>query len=379
MKKLVLLISTLILSFGAICQNRPTLHGIIFADTYDDKIGPGTDVSKTKFGDFLYEIAGQIDYEDDFVFYPGDQCRKATLMNVLDNFSCDTSDIVVFCYMGHGGRSEADTSLFPQMCLHEKYQKDYVPLEYVKERLAAHGARVTWVIGDCCNSYDEFIEPKTYPAGPTMLPGAATNLANQLFIEFTGVVTMCASKPGTFGWSNNVTGMYFNNALIGAIENANLNSLIPGQPWQSVMNTVMKSLAGHTFYDKEDPTRTPYKMEPRYRIEPRRHNQKPPVGPKPDQTVQRALSDLSNRNKHGIERMRMVEHIQQSYFAANAMVRTVSKDNIAYGDFYAIEKYLYRLSRAENIINVIVRTVRKDDAEKITYIEVHEIYTELKK
>ena len=380
MKKILLLISTLVITFSAVCQNGPTLHGIIFADTYDDKIGPGTDVSKTKFGDLLYGIAGQIDYEDNFVFYTGDQCRKATLMDVLDSFKCDTADIVVFCYMGHGGRSEADTSLFPQMCLHEKYQKDYVPLEYVKERLAAHGARVTWVVGDCCNSYDESIEPKTSPAGPTMLPGAATNLTEQLFKKFTGVVTMCASKPGTFGWSNNVTGMYFNNALIGAIENANLNSLIPGQPWQSVMNTVMKSLAGQTFYDKEDPTRTPYKMEPRYRIEPRRKTQKkPPVISPKDPTLQRALSDLSNRNKHGIERMRMVEQIEQLYFSEDAKVRTVSRENIAYGDLYTIDNYLNRLSHADNIINVIVRTVRKDELERITYMEVHEIFTDLKK
>lgn len=376
-----MLILALVLYLGANCQNRPTLHGIIFADTYDDKIGPGTDVSKAKFGELLYEIAGGIDYEDDFVIKTGDECRKDALMEVLNNFKCDTADIVVFCYLGHGGRSTSDTSLFPQMCLHEKYQKNFVPLEYVKNRLAEHGARVTWVIGDCCNSYGEFIEPKIYPAGPTVLPGATISLTNQLFKEFRGVITMCASKPGTFGWSNNVSGMYFNNALINAIENTNVNSLIPGQPWQSVMNTVMKSLAGHTFYDKDDPTKTPYKMEPRYRIEPRQQRQKKQIEIDPGQnkTVQHAISDLSNRNKHGIERMRMVEPIEQLYFAKDAKVRTVSRDNIAYGDIYTIDKYLNRLSHADNIINVIVRTVSKDESDKITYMEVHEIFTDLKK
>lgn len=386
MKRIVLIISTLLISFCAIAQNRPTMHAIIFADTYDDKIGPGADISKTKFGDLLYAISASIDYDDDFEYYTGDACRKATLMNVLDKFHCDTADIVVFCYLGHGGRSLDDTSMFPQMCLHERYEKDFVPLEYVKNRLAVHGARVTLVIGDCCNSYNEYIRPKTIEvAGASMLPGASTNLINQLFVKFTGVVTMCASKPGTFGWCNSVTGMYFNNELIRAIESPSINNLIPDRPWSSVMNMVMKNLAGQTFYDRNDVQRTPYKMEPRYRIEPR-YQTKNPKKHKPDNggivkepTLQNELSAISNSKKHGIERMRLITKIQDSYFASDAIVRTVSQENIAYGTPYTIEEYLNHLAHSKNIVNVVVRKINRDASNKINYMEIHEYYSELKK
>lgn len=380
MKRIVLLISILLMSFCAIGQNRPRMHAIIFADTYDDKIGPGTDISKTKFGDLLYEIAASINYDDDFEYYTGDACRKATLMNVLDKFHCDTADIVVFCYLGHGGRSLDDTSMFPQMCLHERYQKDFVPLEYVKNRLAVHGARVTWVIGDCCNSYSENIRPKPIEvAGATILPGAATNLIDQLFVKFTGVVTMCASKPGTFGWCNSVTGMYFNNELIRAIESPSINNLIPDRPWSSVMNVVMKNLAGHTFYDKDDVQRTPYKMEPRYKIEPRRRSKH--GGEKPPKAIQSNLQKdimtLANRNLHSIERMRMIPQVIQTHFSDDAVIRTVSKSgNLAYGAPYTPDQYLGKLSRSESIISVVVRKVKTDAMGKVQYLEVHETYKE---
>ena len=385
MKRIIFIVITVLIALNALGQNRPTMHAIIFADTYDDKIGIGADISKAKFSGFLLAIAGEIDYEDDIKYCTGDKCCKATLMNVLDSFHCDTADIVIFCYLGHGVRSVADTSIFPQMCLHEKYEKDFVPLEYVKTRLASCGARVTLVIGDCCNAYSENVkskEPKDIEAADaTMLPGAATNLIDQLFVKFTGVVTMCATKPGTFGWCNRTTGMYFNNALIQAIQYPSINNIIRNRPWTSVMNIVMMNLAGQTFYDINDPLRKPYKMEPRYKIEKRYKptTSKPKQHVNKEPTLQRSLSAVANRNKHHIERTRLIPNIEQSYFASNAIVRTVSQENIAYGTPYAIDDYLNHLAQSENIINVVVCESKRDSSGKIIYMEVHEYYSELKK
>ena len=377
MKRIIFLVIAIATALSSWSQNKPTLHAIIFADTYDDKIGAGAYVSKTQFGDLLVAIADSINYDYEFYWGLGDACRKATLIETLDNFHCDTADIVVFCYLGHGVRSINDTSIFPQMCLHEKDQKDFVPLEYVKKRLAEHGARVTLVIGDCCNSYSEFTEPKTEAAGATKLPGAATNLINQLFTQFTGVVTMCASKPGSFGWCNSVTGMYFNNELIRAIQSPNINSIIPNRPWSSVMNMVMKSLSGHIFYKMNDPLKTPYKMEPRYRIEPRKKPTPIPY-PKPDASnLQKELNKLTNNSQHTITRMHMIPDIMKNNFSENAIIRTVSKSGkFAYGEPYSAKKYLEKLSKSESIIAVIIRKEKRDSLGKITYLEVHEMYKE---
>ena len=335
-----------------------------------------------KFDWFLSTVSNEIDYEYDNMFYSGKDCSRMKLEEVLSDFVCDTSDIVVFCYFGHGGRSTDDTSLFPQMCLHEKYQKDFVPLEKAKNILAKQGARLTWVIGDCCNSYSEYIQPKDVSAAPseTRLPGASISLIAQLFRNTTGIVTMCASKPGTYGWSNNAYGMYFNNALIKAINSASINSIIPNQPWQSVMSIVQKDLYAQTFYDREDLTHTPHKMVPQYRIEPRMVKKGSGVKPPKmlPQTMQRDLSAIANRNAHPIERTRLISGFIQNHLSGEGVVRTISEDGVPYGSIYTFRNYLGRIARAENIVNVIIRNVKMDEAGKVTYMEVHEIFTELK-
>lgn len=378
-KRILLWVVLLAANWVAVAQPHPTLRVRIYADTYDESIGPGVDISKTRFGDFMLEVAGAIGYDEDIQFRTGDECRKATLMKDLEAFKCDTSDIIVFCYMGHGGRSLDDTSLFPQMCLHERYSNDFVPVEKVKNMLAKHGARLTWVIGDCCNSYSEFIRPKDVSAaGDTRLPGATVSLIEQLFKNTTGVVTMCASKPGTYGWSNNGLGMYFNNELIRTIKRADLNSIIPGQPWQSVMSIVQKNLYVHDFVDKKDPLGTVHKMEPRYRIEPRRHVVKPRVEVKENPTLQSDLSKLASNSRHSIERMRMVPDIKQKHFATDAIVRTVNRDGtISIGAPRSVDEYLTRLTQSNSILNVIVRKSMTNEAGKVTYLEVHEIHKEI--
>ena len=376
MKRSILFLLSILVSMHVVGQSRPTLHAKIFADTYDDKIGSGAEVSKQRFDYFLSTIANEINYEYDGIFYAGRDCSRQSLEKALNDFSCDTSDIVVFCYLGHGGRSFNDTSIFPQMCLHEKSQKDFVPLESVTKKLASHGARLTLVIGDCCNSYGEYITPKPIPQpGATMLPGATISLIDQLFLNTTGTITMCASKPGTYGWTNSMTGMYFNNALITAIKSVGLNSIRPGQPWQTVMDAVMKDLAANPIM-KDGQS---YTMEPKYRIEPRNVKKGGGVRPPLPSTLQRDLSAISNRHTHPVERTRLISPILESYFTGDGVVRTVSDDGIAYGSIYTFRQYLGRIARSENIVNILVRNAKYDTNGKITYLEVHEVYSELKK
>lgn len=376
MKRIPIVFIFLFMAFNAFCQNKPTFYALIFADTYDEKIGSGAEISKQKFDFFLKTIANDINYEYDALLLAGRDCSKESLEQCLNDFTCDTNDIVVFCYLGHGGRSPEDTSLFPQMCLHESSSSNYVPLERVKNELAKHGAKLTIVIGDCCNSYGENIKPKPIPQeGPTMLPGATVNLIDQLFKQTSGVVIMCASKPGTYGWTNSVTGMYFNNALMEAIKSANLNSIIPGQPWQSVMNIVMKDLTTNPIVmDGQS-----YIMEPRYRMESKRARKGLVIKKSPlPSTLQRDLSAIANRNTHPIERTRMVPDILQKYFVGEGVVRTVSEDGVAYGSIFTFQDYLKRVARSESIVNIIVRNMKTDANGKITYIEVNEVFTKLK-
>lgn len=378
MKKIILLLFSLFaIASTGLAQN--ILHAILVAATYDTSIGPAVYRSHQDFAVFLNTIAKEIDYEFDEITLSGNDCKNKMVMDTIDAFKCDTSDIVVFAYFGHGVRSVDDKSEFPQMCLHGEREANYIPLEYVKNRLAQHGARLTWVIGDCCNSYGEFVhskEDKLVVQPMTVSRGSAANLYPQLFKKFTGVVTMCASKKGTYGWCNNGTGMFFTNALIDNVNHLSLNDVIPNQPWQSVMKNIQMNFNNYPIHSEKYPGKTFY-MIPQYLIEPR---QKPSDNkPKDDpwknndgKKIAAVLTSLANDKISWIERTRQVEGIMKDNFAPEAKYRKITSSGTPY-DGGSVRKYLEEIARVDNIANIVVLNVKRNNSGKITYVDVIEV------
>lgn len=380
-KAIVLSLSLLLSTTFCFSQDVPTLHAIIVAATHDTTIGEAAQKSCMKFTTFLHSVANEIGYEWDETTLKGYDCKRNNLMKVLDDFQCDTSDIVVFCYLGHGVRSIDDKSDFPQMCFHGESQSNYLPVEYVKNRLAKYGSRITWVIGDCCNSYSEYVSPKNPEIEPqtmTIAYGAATNLYPKLFKEFTGVITMCASKKGTYGWSRSDIGMLFNNALINTINHFSLNGIIPGQPWQSVMTNVQNYFTNHPIQTIKYPGQTFY-MIPQYIIEPRNEpwNDKGKSKGKSrkkvntDRIVEAALANLFDNKVEWLERTQLVDQIMRENFGPNAQYRKLTPSGTPYGGG-EVRRYLEELSRSENVANIIVLNVKRDKG-KVIYMDVIEV------
>ena len=379
MKKFIFIFIALIFTLNIDAQERPAMHAIVFADTDDGKIGKGEAVSLDEFKDFLQTVCNTINHEliIDPYLYTGTICRSKELIDLLDEFECDTNDIVVFCYLGHGTRSHQDTSVFPQMCLHEQSQSKYVPLIDVSKSLAQHRAKLTVVIGDCCNYPGEFVLPKVskdQPAAATKIPSATISLFKELFTNTTGVITMCATKPGTYGWSNSATGSYFLNSLMQTIEETPINSIKPGNPWESIMDIVMKDLWQYNFKDKNNPSKT-HKMSPCYRIEPRKKKTKPNgIIPPRVNNLQQLISDVANANLQDSERSERKKQVLLE-LTPNSLIRTVSSDgSVAFNRPYKAEAYLDRIIKLRDIININIKNIHRDNSGKITLLEVHEVY-----
>ena len=372
-RKVLLSIVLLLSSFCASAQEVNKLRAIIVANTQDEKIGEAAQISMNKFEGLLYEIQYTLGCGIDVKKYFGADCSRESLDNALSKFVCDTDDIVIFCYLGHGTRSKEDTSMFPQMCLGERSQGRYMPLERVKNQLANKGARLTVVIGDCCNTFSENVKPKEIESASSYLSGASMSLLEELFGQSTGVITMCASEKGSYGWCNNRTGMYFNNALIEAIDNVQVNSIIPGNPWRSMMNTVQKMFVDRTFTDKDDPTHKKYKMMPQYRIEPRRSVIPPPPTPEIS-TLQRSIIALVQGNESYYEKVEKAEKMANKWFSNDAKVQVVGRTGAPFGERENIDRYIRKLLNSPNLVNIVTRNEKKDSTGKITYMEVHEIY-----
>lgn len=384
MKKVIIVFALLLASAQLVAQDRPTMHAIIFADTDDKSIGKGEAISLDKFTDMLRTVCNTINYSFLPDIYKGANCRSSELQDCLKEFNCDTNDIVVFCYLGHGTRSAMDTSVFPQMCLHESNQSDFIPLINVTKSLATHRAHLTVVIGDCCNVTGEYVMPKENiiaPAARTNLRTASISLISDLFVNTSGVITMCATKPETFGWSNQETGSYFLNSFIQAIEDTPINSIRPGNPWGSVMDIVMKDLWTKEFFLRNNPTKK-YKMTPCYRIEPRyssrRGNGNGRIIRNPDkeEKLRQAISDIANIKLPETTRKIHMQDVLME-FAPNARVRTVSADGkMAFNMTYTAMEYLQRIILSKDIINVNIKNVNRNELGKITLLEIHEIYSE---
>lgn len=373
MKKYIILFCALLFTLCVSAQNVNTLRAIIIANTQDEKIGEAAKISMNNFEGLLYEIQYTLGCEIDVKKYHGAECSRDGLDKALSTFVCDTNDIVIFCYLGHGIRSLEDTSMFPQMCLGERSQGRFMPLESVKNKLAKKGARLTVVIGDCCNTYSENVKSKDIESASSYLSGASLSLIDELFGKSTGVITMCASTKGTYGWCNNRTGMYFNNALIEAIDNVQVNTIIPGNPWRSMMNTVQMMFRDRTFSDKDDPAHNVYKMMPQYRIEPRRVSPTPIIIPK-NTTLQKLVIGLIQSNGSYYGKMGQVEKIISDWFSKDAKVQVVGRNGVPFGERDDVDRYFRKLLNSPNLVNIIIRNEKKDPAGKIIYMEVHEIY-----
>lgn len=388
---LLLFVSLFTLTNTCFAQDVPTVYSIIVASTYDTTIGVAAEKSKTQFDLFLRNVAKKLDYDYIPNYLVGNECKKKNVMEVLDNFQCDTADIIVFAYFGHGGRSKTETSEFPQMCLYGEYQSNYVPVEYVKNRLAKHGARITWVIGDCCNSEGEWIKPKSYTAdalGPmksTVNRGAEMDLYPKLFKEFTGVITMCASKKGTFGWSRSDIGMLFNNALTNTINHFGASSLIPGQPWQSVMTVVQNHFSTYPIETPKYPGQIFYAI-PQYLIEQRQiiddnEKEKGKGGKKGggdndvrNKEVEKFFAQLYNSKDGWLAKEKKVEELWKEYFTQDAMCRTLTPSGLPIGDKTSVRKYLHGVARRDKISNISILNVKRDSySGKIVSMDIIEL------
>lgn len=380
MKKNVLFALLFFVFFLGNAQNTPTLHAIVMASTLDTSIGKAAQKSSVKFLTFLNTVADKIDYDFNEINLSGYDCKHDKLMETLRNFRCDTSDIIVFCYLGHGTRAIEDKSEFPQMCFYGEPQSNYVPVEQVKKSLAKHGARITWVIGDCCNSYGEFVSPKNpdvEPQAMTITHGAVANMYPKLFKEFTGVITMCASKKGTYGWSRNDIGMLFNNTLLEVINNVSVNEIIPGGAWKTIMNRVQIHFSNYPITSIKHPGKVFY-MIPQYLIEPRQDGKGEGVivERKIEREIETVLRTLSDNKVDWLERGKRVDGVFRNNFASNAEVRKLTPSGVPYWNG-SVRKYLESVARSENIANIVVRNVKSKDG-KVTHMDVIEVNYEIR-
>ena len=198
MKKIISSIITLILSVSVYSQ---TIHWLTFIDTTDPNVGQ-IDVygRQMLYGYFIHEVNAalkQSGYDSEIHDYYGINVSPENCKYAIENLDIyNSDDIIVFYYIGHGGRPATDSDYmdlhpYPQMCLAQHDEDKFIPLEWVNEQLSSKGARLSVTIGMCCNNISSEITIKEEPNfnpnyGPAYMSANKIKRIQELFLNEKG-------------------------------------------------------------------------------------------------------------------------------------------------------------------------------------------------
>lgn len=393
MNKFLFLSLFLFIGFSTFAQ---TIHTILFTDTQDERIGIAAKASHDRYSlDLLSTIETSLgtSYNSSTpIDMSGYDCNRGTLLQVLDNLSCEENDIVVFIYLGHGARGLNDKSNFPQMCFavpsgsYYRDEDDFYPLENVRDLIMRKNPRFCLVIGDCCNSYSPTLSTKpsitTIEAmSPDIIRRQGEDVIKKLFLSKKGSVILTASIKGEYGWcvnGKNWKGMLLERNISDVFQNIK-DGKVSYSNWEELLSTVKNntyrfSQTLNLTADGRKYTQTPY-YEINLTEAPNVEIHKPKVVAK---DLQQALTQVADsRSFSDSERISKSKALQLKYFDGdNAMVEVVGKDKNTIIQSTDIKRYLRRVATEEDLANITILEQHKDNNNKVIYLKVHELYVE---
>ena len=204
MKRLKYIMAALTLLLG-LQMNAQTIHWLTFIDTTDSDVGQidvrGREVLYSRFIGLVNAAMQDKGYKTSIHDIYGARLTPEACKSEVQNLSVGPDDVVVFYYIGHGGRSVDDKTQWPQMQMAQHYEHKFIPLEWVHNTLKGKNPRLAVTIGMCCNSYARGLSAKSAPSfapnfGNTYMSQSEIDNLSKLFAEYKGDVIMSSSTPG---------------------------------------------------------------------------------------------------------------------------------------------------------------------------------------
>lgn len=404
MKKFISMICLLLTVVAAQAQ---TIHWLTFIDTKDERVGE-IDVlgRKVLYSHFVNEVNAALapkGYQSDIQDFYGDQMTpengKAAIQLLRIN---DPNDIIVFYYIGHGGRPVTDTDYmmehpYPYLCFGQFNEKKYVPLTWVHEQLSSKGARLSVTIGMCCNSLDPSITIKEGPTfspnyGATYMSGNKLARIQDLFLNVKGNVLSTSASPtqtsGCFKSEFGVIDRY--TTVLCDIFNSVLDNYNKALTWDDLLegissiidkNTKGEQTPFHEIHLASAPTPTPQtpQVPTQQQVQKTKQQQTPNAtktqgnGDEWINALTNNLGTLINVNVAEYDRIELEKKLN-GLFAPNAQVRILAQDSDTAIDREDASTFLGRLATSRLLLKIAVVEGKFDSNNKITSLKVREIY-----
>ena len=202
----------LCLSLICIYSSAQTIHWLTFVDTTDPNVGK-IDVYNRQmlYNNFINVVNASLSakgYSCDIHDYYGHKVTPENCKEAVESLSItDPNDIIVFYYIGHGGRPSTDPVYmeehpYPQMCLAQLCEEKFIPLEWVNEQLSSKGARLSVTIGVCSNSkilsgtvlHTENTVVRNIVSCTENIDNIAQNTTQQDFVQNQGSIDISINK-----------------------------------------------------------------------------------------------------------------------------------------------------------------------------------------
>ncbi len=179
-----------------------TLRLLTISDTADGSIGQGAERNALKLTTYFRRVTEIIGIKFESNRLHGADFNCASIEQAIEQLRTPTQDkdkdIIVLYYSGHGFRTPAMTSLFPQFYCGSN--GPYPALADVAGRLE-NSARLVLAMADTCNvviNEPAFRAPAA-AALATAAPPRVTQLKS-LFLGHKGMLTVSSSMPDQYSW-----------------------------------------------------------------------------------------------------------------------------------------------------------------------------------
>lgn len=397
MKKIAfLLLMTVCLSLQA-----QTIHWITFADTTDPNVGK-IDVNThqilyTRWISSVNAALAPKGYKTQIHDFYGSKTSPENCKSIVQNLICDPEDIVVFYYLGHGGRSMNDTSRYPQMLLAQNYENMCVPLTWVHQELKRKNPRLTLTIGMCCNSYDENLSAKnTIAFGLNNSSASFSNNEIQniqkLFLGYKGDIIVSSSKPGQSSWGCykqdfGITD-FFSYHLIKQF--ARMSAQDKDPKWEELLSSISDIVNNETLAASN--TSNVRQQTPIYDVnvtsstvgqdKAPKPAPTPTPSPAPEQNADddslegsvTAIFDMLVNNSVSPQKRIATGEKLKALLAHNAVVRTLGQDTKTVVDRSLATEFIDRLCTSRILLKVSAVEVILNESNEIASIKVREYY-----
>ncbi len=379
----------LALLFVEMAASAQTFHVITMFDTNDQNIGASMKTERMMVINEMQTIAGYFEefgYDCSMDDYYGNNCGKAQLMQAVGNLDIGSDDIVLFYYGGHGARAYNNSSdRFPQMCLGERSETNWVPSTLIKNMIMKKNPRLTIVLTGCCNKETAGVTIKSIVAqsqGYTSQSEVNKNAFKNLFLGSRGVVQLTSSRAGEYSWCG-MRGSMFCLALLDVLDGVGKGLVRPD--WHSVCDDVKNRVSIVNIPTSDGIA----KQNPDYEVAvnagniPRtddgtsrrddngttiKHNVNNDADSGLMQDIARLLDKSADRNS----RLLLIPDILSKYFASGAKVLTLGRDMKTVVDYEDAEVFLRRIAMSPYISQINI--IEQGDG-KSSLIRVHEVRT----